>query len=135
MRLIRALYVISMSDNKWYVLSLSYSRQLTYLNLHKNYSHQPSCWTLTSGEECRSRRRRSEEPQFKETQFKLISCMRQTQVHATNSKTITQNHNYNHIVIIIIINSAVIVEAIDLIFTQNKFSNLINPGILKTHVF
>ena len=41
----------------------------TLLNLHKLYSHQPSCLTLMSGEEFRGRRRRSEEPQFKEPQF------------------------------------------------------------------
>ena len=71
----------------------------TLIDLHEHYSHQPSCWTLMSGEEFRGRRRRSEEPHFKEPQFKepqfkepqfkelqfkwpqfkLIRCMRQTQ--------------------------------------------------------
>ena len=42
----------------------------TLMDLPEHYSHQPSCWTLMSGEEFRGRRRRSEEPQFKEPQFK-----------------------------------------------------------------
>ena len=42
----------------------------TLMDLHEHYSHQPSWWTLMSGEEFRGRRRRSEEPQFKEPQFK-----------------------------------------------------------------
>ena len=57
----------------------------TLMNLHEQYSHQQSCWTMMSVEECRGRRRRSEEPlfkepqskepQYKEPQFKKTRCM------------------------------------------------------------
>ena len=82
----------------------------TLMDLHEHYSHQPSCRTLMSEKslEVGGGGRRSEVGgaaiQGAAIQGAAIemAAIQINPMHETNSKTITQKHSYNHIVIIIV---------------------------------